>query len=209
MRLIAMLGMAVWLAMAAGCAPRAAPLRGTIAPVRLPATELPPIHQKVVFHWTYSDRDVHMSGDGAARIAPPDSVRLDLFLGSGLGSGSAVLIGDDLRTAGDDEIRRYLPPVPLLWASLGRLSVPAAHDTSARTDGDTLRVDIGHEPRWRTTFVGRELRRLELIDGDRIRQWLTRRASEVHYHHTQARRTLDLTITRVDTVPGFDETIWR
>jgi hypothetical protein len=208
MRPIAWCGAALVLLAPIACAPKAAPLRGAVAPARLPSTELPPVHRKIIFHWSYSDRDVRMRGDGAARVAPPDSVRLDLFLGNGLGGGSAVLIDGDLRTQGDDRIRRYLPPVPLLWAALGRLSVPPAEDTTARVDGDTLRVDIGHDPRWRSAFVGDGLSRLELIDGDRIRQWVSRGAGHVQYRHVATRRTLELTIIRVDTVPGFDATIW-
>jgi len=208
MRLIAIAG-AVALLTIAACAPRAAALRGTPAPARLPATELPPVHQKIVFHWSYSDRDFRASGDGAARIAPPDSVRLDLFVGSGLEGASAVLIDRDLRVAGDDKARDYIPPVPLLWGSLGRLAVPAAPDTAARAEGDTLSVDIGRDPRWRSIFVEDTLRRLELIDGDRIQQWMSRDGQHVHYQQIQARRMLDLTITRVDTVPDFDAAIWQ
>lgn len=167
------------------------------------------MHQKIIFHWTYSDRDFRATGDGAARLAPPDSVRVDLFVSGGLGGASAVLIDGDVRTFGDERMRSYLPPVPLMWASLGRLAVPPAPDTTARVEGDTLRVDIGQDPRWRVIFVGDTLHRLDLIDGDRIRQWMARQGHQVHYQQIQARRSLDLTITRVDTVPAFDETIWR
>jgi hypothetical protein len=121
-----------------------------------------------------------------------------------------VLVGDRLVARGDGRIRSYLPPVPFLWAALGRLAVPPASDTAARVDGDTLRVEIGRDPAWRATFAGDELRRIELIDGGRIQQWVSRdSAGHVHYEHERARRTLDLTVTRVDTVPAFDAAIWR
>jgi hypothetical protein len=121
-----------------------------------------------------------------------------------------VLVGDRLVARGDERIRSYLPPVPFLWAALGRLAVPPAPDTAARVDGDTLRVEIGSDPAWRATFAEGELRRIELIEGGRIQQWVTRdSAGHVHYEHERARRTLDLTMTRVDTVPAFDATIWR
>lgn len=196
---------------AAACAPRAAPLRGTPAPARIPATELPPIHRQLGFLWTFADQDFQAKGDGAARVAPPDSVRLDFFVGGGLGGGRALLIDDRLSTPGPtDRVRDYLPPVPLLWAALGRLRVPAAPDTTARVDGDTLRVEIGRDPAWRATFVAGDLRRLELIDGGRVPQWLTREpGGRVHYENARARRRLDLTITRVDTLSGFDAAIWR
>jgi hypothetical protein len=192
------------------CAPKAPPLAGTIAPARIPGTRLPPVHRKLVFLWSYADADFRAKGDGAARVAPPDSVRLDLFVGGGYGSGSAVLVDQQLVTRGDDRIRNYLPPVPLLWAAFGRLAVPPAPDTAARVDGDTLRVEIGRDPAWRATFTANELRRIELIEGGRIQQWVTRdSAGHVHYEHERARRTLDLTVTRVDTVTAFDAAIWR
>jgi hypothetical protein len=194
----------------AACAPKAPPMVGAIAPATIPATRLPPVHRQIVFLWGYSDREFRAKGDGAARVAPPDSVRIDLFVGGGYGSGSAVLVGDRLVASGDDRVRSYLPPAPFLWAALGRLAVPAASDTAARVDGDTLRVEIGRDPAWRVTFAAQQLRRIELIEGGHIRQWLTRDAAgQVHYEHERARRTLDLTVTRVDTVPAFDATIWR
>jgi hypothetical protein len=193
-----------------GCTPKAPPLRGTLAPARLPDAELPPVHRRLVFRWSYSDNDFRMRGEGVARVAPPDSVRLDLFVNGGLGGGRALLIDDELRTEGEDKVKRLLPPVPLLWASLGRLKVPAASDTVARVDADTLRVDIGVDPRWRTTFLGTQLRRLELIENQRVPQWVSRDSvGNVSYQHTRAHRKLEITITRVDTVPGFDATIWH
>ncbi|HEU4584353.1 MAG TPA: hypothetical protein VFR95_01320 [Gemmatimonadaceae bacterium] len=194
----------------AACTPKAPPLVGTIAPASIPATRLPPVHRQLVFLWSYADRDFRAKGDGAARVAPPDSVRIDLFVGGGYGSGSAVLVDDRLETRGDERMNSYLPPVPFLWAALGRFTVPPAADTTARVDGDTLRVEIGRGPAWRAIFAGDELRRLELIDGGRIQQWVSRdSAGHVHYEHERARRTLDLTVTRVDTVPAFDAAIWR
>jgi hypothetical protein len=194
----------------AACAPKAPPLVGTVAPAGIPATRLPPVHRKLVFLWTYADQNLRAKGEGAARVAPPDSVRIDLFVGGGYGSGSAVLVDDRLETRGDERMHAYLPPVPFLWAALGRFTVPPAADTAARVDGDTLRVEIGRDPAWRATFADDELRRIELIDGGRIQQWVSRdSAGHVHYEHERARRTLDLTVTRVDTVPAFDAAIWR
>jgi hypothetical protein len=98
----------------------------------------------------------------------------------------------------------------MLWAALGRLHVPSTGDTVVRVDGDTVRADIGHDPRWRVTFVGRDLRRLELIEGDRLQQWVERTADhKVTYRHLRANRSLDLSVVRVDTVSAFDATIWR
>lgn len=206
----ARLALALIVGVVGGCAPRAPLLEGNVAPVAIPATRLPPVHQKLVFLWNYADPDFRAKGDGAARVAPPDSVRIDLFVGGGYGGGSAVLVDDSLETRGDERIGNYLPPVPFLWAALGRFAVPPAPDTTARVDGDTLRVEIGREPAWRATFADRQLRRIELIAGGRIQQWVTRDdGGKVHYQHERAHRMLDLTVTRVDTVSAFDAAIWR
>ena len=192
------------------CIPKAPALRGEVAPNRLPSGRLPLVHQRLVFDWRVSEGLLSASGEGAARIAPPDSARLDLFIGGGFGSGHAILIGDTLYSPGGDRIRNMLPPPPLLWATVGRLAVPPAPDTTTRLNGDTLRADIGREPVWRVTFVGERLARLERIDGGRVSEWVSRSAGgDVDYAHVQSRRSLRLRVTRADEVSPFDASIWR
>ena len=67
----------------ASCAPpRISALPGAVAPNRnLPRGALAEGYRKVVFEWELRDGDVTARGDGVARIAPPDSVRMDFFLG--------------------------------------------------------------------------------------------------------------------------------
>ncbi|MEP6692584.1 MAG: hypothetical protein ABJD07_15595 [Gemmatimonadaceae bacterium] len=197
--------------LAAACiAPKAPPLRGELAPARLPRLEMPALHRKLIFKWTYRDVDYSFHGDGAARIAPPDSVRLDFFIDGGLGGGFATLIGDELTTPGPDFVTKMLPPSPMLWAALGRLRAPALADTVVRIDGDTTRADIGHDPRWRAAIVAGSLRGLDVIEGDRLSQSLARTTTgDARYQHYRGKRTLELTITRVDTVPDFDASIWH
>lgn len=199
------------LAIVGACAPRARALPGTPAPVtRLPATELPAGSRQVVFRWTYEDPDMSAQGEGVARVTAPDSARLDFFVDPGLGAGWAILIGDRLDIPGAAMMRRYLPPPPLLWATLGRLHVPGAADTTVRVDGTTVRADIGREPVWRATFEGERLVRLERIDGGRVVERVVRAANDdVRYEQLAARRSLALTITRRAEVPPFDATIWH
>ncbi len=202
-----------WVALVAGtlsaCLHPAPPLRGVPAPARLPSTALPPIHRKIVFSWEYEDTDFHLRGQGVARAAPPDSVRLDFFLDGGIGGGWAILVGDSLRTPHGEVVEGLLPPAPLLWASLGRLAAPPGADTVVRVDADTLRVDIGHEPRWRAVLVADSLTRLTLIRNGREREWVERHGREVHYWNAQARRDLRISVQRVDTVGAYDPSIWR
>jgi len=192
----------------AGCGPRARPLVGAPAPAVLPRAELPAGRQRYDFRWEYEDGDLLVRGDGVARTAAPDSVRLDFFLDGGMGGGYALLLGQELIVPGGDQVRRLLPPPPLLWASLGRLAVPPASDTIARVDAGTLRADIGRDPTWRASFDGQRLARLERIVDGRVAEWLVRDPDRVRYLHTTSRRALTLTKLRVQPAAEFDATIW-
>jgi hypothetical protein len=162
----------------------------------------------VVFRWEYQEGELAARGDGAVRIAPPDSARLDFFLGGGLGGGAAVLIGDSLRTPHADLVRRYIPPTPMMWAALGRLAIPALPDTVVKLDGDLLRADVGRPVQWRVAIHGDTIVSLERIDGGKIVERLTRTAAgSTVYEAPGARRKLELTVLKEQ--PGsFDASIW-
>ena len=197
---------------AGGCVPRAQPLAGAPVPaVRIPRAELPADRQRVVFKWDYEESDLSARGDGVARVAPPDSARLDLFIGGGYGGGAAALLGDQLRLPdGAEGIRRFLPPAPMLWAALGRLAVPASRDTAARVDADTLRADIGRQPVWRATFVGERLTRLERIEDGRVLAWVARDDDgRVRYRDERQGRSLTLHVERRENATEFDPQIWH
>jgi len=197
------------------CVPRLAPLTGAPAPAeRLPRTQIPSGHHKVVFTWQLDDRDMTGRGDGVARVASPDSARLDFFLAGGFGGGSAILIGDSVRVPGAEIVRRLVPPSPLLWATLGRVALPNLPDTVIKVEGTTLRADIGRPVAWRLTFRGDTLVRAERVDGGRVEEWMEREdASHVRYRDEGARRSLQLVVTRIEVVPPgsveFDASIWR
>jgi hypothetical protein len=207
----AVLAAIVFAGVAGSCAPRLRPLAGVPAPARLPTAELAPGHRRIVFNWELRDPEFHVRGEGVARLASPDSARLDFFVGGGLGGGRAVLIGQSVRAPGGDLIRRLIPPAPMLWAALGRLALPPARDTAVRVDGDVVRADVGVPPAWRVTFRGDTLLRLDRVSGDRIAEWVERPSPvRVRYRHETARRDLTLLVQRVveETSP-FDATIWR
>ena len=213
-----MTGARVWAAIVfvvvmVACVPRLSPITGAPVPARLPAAAIPPGHHQIVFDWVLDDRELSAQGQGAARIAAPDSVRLDFFLAGGFGSGGAVLIRDSLRTPGgaaSDFAARLVPPPALLWAALGRLAVPALPDTVARLDGAVLRADIGQPVAWRVTFHGDTLVRTERVENGRVAEWVERLDSaRVRYRNERARRSLQLTITRKLFGMDFDVSIWR
>lgn len=192
-----------------GCARAAAPLRGELAPDRrLPQLAVAPGHRHIVFRWEYEEGEIAARGEGSFRVAAPDSVRVDFFLGGGLGSGGAVLIGNELRSARQEMVKRYLPPTPLMWAVFNRLAIPALPDTVIRTDGDILRGDVGRPAQWRVTTRGDSIVGLEHISGSRIAETLTKSGADILYEAPGARRKLRLTIIRQQEVGPFDASIW-
>jgi hypothetical protein len=195
----------------AGCAsaPRAGPLTGVPVATGVPNTRLPTGYHRLVFAWEYKERVFSARGDGVARIAAPDSVRIDLFLENGSSGGFVILIGDSLTALAQDEARRSLPPEPLLWAALGVVRVTAP-DTVVRQDGDTLRVEIGQNPTWRMAYGASKLGRMDRIAGGRLEQTVERTDStRVVYRQPAAGKTLVLTIRRSIRETGFDASIWR
>ncbi|PYP65554.1 MAG: hypothetical protein DMD26_10640 [Gemmatimonadetes bacterium] len=132
-RLLLIAGLGFAEAAGIACAPALRPLSGKLAPSVVPHAALPLGYHQIVFDWELQDRELAGRGEGVARIAAPDSARLDLFLGGGFGSGVAVLIDDSLQVPGGSMARRLIPPPPLLWAALGRLAVPAFRDTCSRS----------------------------------------------------------------------------
>jgi len=192
------------------CVPRLSPLSGAPVPNdRLPRSTVPTGHHKIVFTWELDDRDMSGRGDGVARVAWPDSARLDFFLAGGFGSGAAILIGDSLQAPGPDLIRRIVPPPPLLWAALGRVALPNVRDTVIRVQDSTLQADVGQPVAWRLTFRGDTLVRAERVDGNRVLEWVERSGTHIRYRNETSRRSLALTITRMDEVSDFDASTWR
>lgn len=216
---------ALSIATVSACAPAAKPLLGTPTRSALPATELPPGNRQMTFTWKYKDDTFEANGDGVVRVAAPNRARLDFYLKNGIGGGMAILDGDSLIIPGIDMVRRFLPPLPLLWATLGRLAVPATPDTVARVDGDTLRADLGTlrggdaskaEGRaWRIAFAGKVLTRVERIDKGKVQEWVYRKLNdqagtgELQYMNEGARRSLSITVTETRSVGAFDDAIWR
>ncbi len=209
---------------ATACTPTARPLVGTPTTTLLPPTGLPSRPQQLRFTWSYKDETFEANGDGVVRSMAPDRARLDFFLRNGMAGGYAILIGDSLTVPGVDLVRRFLPPVPLLWATLGRLAVPSTRDTVARIDGDLLRVDLGvlgggdasnaAGRAWRVTFAGTSLARVDRIEDRKVVEWITRERGstgqwELRYVHERANRSLHISVTDTLTVEGFDDAIWR
>jgi hypothetical protein len=149
------------------------------------------------------------SGDGAIRVASPDSARVDLFLKGGVFLGNATLIGDDLKAPNQAQVEKVLPPAAMMWAVLGRLAIPALPDTVITTDGETLYADVGRPAAWRVTIKGNRLMQLARLSGGRIAEVVTRDDGGRLLYEVPGRRKLWLGISRDDEVPAFDASIWN
>ena len=194
---------------AASCAPRAKPLSGVLAPERkLPVIEIAGGHRRIVFRWDYEENALLARGEGAARIAAPDSARVDLFLNGGLAVGRAILVGNTLRATNQEQVQRFLPPPPMMWAALGRLAIPPLPDTVITMEGDVLHADIGRPTTWRVTISNNRIMQLARVSGGRIVEVVTRDTGGRLLYEVPGRRKLWLGITRDEEVPAFDASIW-
>lgn len=196
------------LALAAACAPKAAPLTGPQVSESLPDLELEG-SRRIVFRWRYADPTIILQGEGVARVTAPDTARLDFFVDNGLGGGIALMFGDSIIAPNAGGVLRLLPPPELLWASLGRLALPSVADTVVTRRGDTLQADVGTDPVWRVTVGPDGLARLARLTGNRVREYVDRDSNEVFYEHPTDRRALRITIQRNERVPGFSTDVWQ
>jgi hypothetical protein len=73
------------------------------------------------FRWRYRDNRRSGGGRGVARVAPPDSLRVDWAAALGLASGAAVVLGDSLSWADPKENFPSSVPaaVQVVWTALG------------------------------------------------------------------------------------------
>lgn len=132
----------------------------------------------VRFDWDYGDQKGRLSGEGVARVTPPDSFRLDLF-SSGEGSMAAVLADDRLSTLGQiDDVE--LPAPRFLYAMAGVFRPgPVQPSEGYRDGGEKVLVYTGNERltqhfRFRDGRLlgveerdgGRIVRSLEIVWGD-------------------------------------------
>ena len=194
---------------AAACAPRARPLSGTLSPERkLPTIEIAPGHRRIVFRWDYEENALLAHGEGAARIASPDSARVDLYLNGGILVGRAILIGNDITATNQQQIERFLPPPPMMWAAFGRLAIPPLPDTVVTMEGDVMHADVGRPAAWRVTIANNRVMQLARISGGRIVEVVTRDTGGRLLYEVPGRRKLWLGITRDEEGPAFEASIW-
>lgn len=79
------------------------------------------------FRWQVQDDRGSAGGRGTARVARPDSLRLDVVGPLGSGRGAGVVVGDSAQWAEPpDVLERLIVNYPLMWAMLGVMREPPA-----------------------------------------------------------------------------------
>jgi len=84
------------------------------------------------FKFKFKDPKGKVGGRGAARVAAPDSLRLDMQGPFGLGKGAAMVNGDSTEwIKGPEAIKRIVPDFRLMWSMLGFTRPPPEGSTLA------------------------------------------------------------------------------
>jgi len=140
-------GAAAAVLLAAACGGPPAPLapEGVFVPVS--ASEFfaaagrtaPGASALLAIHWRYDDGESPMSGRGAVRLAPPDSLRLDVSLGI-LGRATLVLAGDSAWSQPGSVVRQVVPNRALLWSMLGVVWPPEGLSSVERSQTADRRI---------------------------------------------------------------------
>jgi len=224
-------GLVAYLALTlAGCAPNYGPTLHTVMPTGLApagpdsvqawtARTVPTSNRSHRFKWSLKSPDEGVGGGGSARIAPPDSLRLDMAGPLGAKRTSGMVLGDTaLWVSRKDVIEKIIPSYPLLWAMLGVARAPregaavaggAGLDTQAwmyASGADTVEYvrTEGKSPGLKALVrqQGRVIGRVETVfgpDGSLL-------SSRLYLPDGPSR--LDLTFTENTTPASFKPEIW-
>lgn len=175
----------------------------------------------MTFKWKYRDERQSGGGRGMARLAAPDSLRIDWRAVLGMASGAAVMIGDSV--AWVDPPRDSVPNEPagvaVAWAAMGVVRPPAARAQvlSLKTgsavvwrfavDADTLDYKLTGEPprileaEWRQG--GKQLVRIRTVLDEQARPT----SAQIDSPRRSSR--FEFTVVAVDTAPVFSAPLWR
>lgn len=121
----------------------------------LAARTAPARRELLRIRWRSDDGRIELSGSGAVRVAPPDSLRIDVAARLGIGRAALVLAGDSAWAEPADLVRRLLPDRFALWAALGVVRVP---DSEARPEV----LEDGERRFWRVTDAAGRLTTFEM-----------------------------------------------
>jgi len=88
------------------------------------ARTLPAGSELVSIRWRFRDAELEVSGRGAVRVTPPDSLRVDVRGPLSFGRGTLVLSGPTAWADPESLVRQVLPSRFLIWAMLGVVQGP-------------------------------------------------------------------------------------
>jgi hypothetical protein len=135
------------------------------------ARTLPAGSQLVALRWRFRDAEQGVSGRGAVRVTPPDSLRVDVRGPLGFGRATLVLAGPTTWADPEPLVRQVLPSRFLVWAMLGVVAAPDSAERFERGgEGARRWLRVVEAGALTTTF---ELRGDTLVgvvrtEGDRI-----------------------------------------
>ena len=117
------------------------------------ARTAPPGSELLSIRWRFRDSEMGVSGRGAARITPPDSLRIDVRGPLGFGRGTLVLAGASVWANPEDLVRQVLPDRFLVWAMLGVVRAPDTVDRFESGSAGGRRLLRMAEPDGRVTTL--------------------------------------------------------
>lgn len=185
------------------------------------AATLPRQPTTVQFRWRYRDDHVRYAGRGVARIAPPDSLRVDLRGPFGY-SGAAAMVGDSVLWAEPQgDFRALIGGLPLLWAALGAVQPPPATArvytqapaTGARTVwrfvtvADTLDYVVSRAPDFRLEAEWRQGGKTRARSSTAFGAEGLPASARIDFPEAPAR--FELTVVGRDTATAFSGDLWR
>ena len=136
--------------------------------------------------------------------------------GPGIGPGTKpASVGLLMRLVGGDELLLPARRHGVVMAQVHRVCAFASRDrleprqVVLQLRERYERVDLGKPVAWRLTFRADTLVRLERVENGRVVEWVARRdTAHVSYRNESERRSLELTVTRLERVAEFDASTW-
>ncbi len=181
---------------------------------------LPARPTAIRFRWKYRDERLRAGGRGMARIAPPDSLRLDYATALNLATGAGVVVGDSVLWADPSkDFHSLVRAVPMLWAAFGMVRPPADGAATfglARTDGAVFRFVTGGDTLEYVASAGgprtlqAEWRRHGAVVA-RSRTQLDGHAmpASARIDFPEAPARFEVTVVAVDTAAVIPPVLWR
>jgi hypothetical protein len=130
----------------------------TVALAEAALRTAPAQRQIIRLGWRADDGRLQLSGNGAARVAPPDSLRADIAATLGLGRATVILAGDIAESQPASVVDQVLPDRFALWAALGIMRPPTG---IVRVE----RLEAGARIVWRVTDGSGKITIFELASG--------------------------------------------